>query len=207
MYLPKYANVDNSDFLKDFITSHSFGSLVTSSTNGLSANHYPFLLSTEGEQTFLHTHVARSNPQWKELTNECLVIFSGPHAYMSPTYYVNKLNVPTWNYTAVHAYCKAEIVSDMSLEKELMKKLVHFYEQENKTNWNYELPENFHEKLLKAIVWIKLEVVRLEGKFKLSQNREEIDYDNVIKNLNYKNSDNDRELVKYMSLTNPYKKT
>lgn len=126
---------------------------------------------------------------------------------MSPTYYVNKLNVPTWNYTAVHAYCKAEIVSDMSLEKELMKKLVNFYEQENKTNWNYELPENFHEKLLKAIVWIKLEVVRLEGKFKLSQNREEIDYDNVIKNLNYKNSDNDRELVKYMSLTNPYKKT
>lgn len=77
MYLPKYATVDNSDFLKDFITSHSFGSLVTSSTDGLSANHYPFLLTTEGEQIFLHTHVARSNPQWKELTNECLVIFSG----------------------------------------------------------------------------------------------------------------------------------
>lgn len=206
MYLPKYATVDNSDFLKDFITSHSFGSLVTSSANGLSANHYPFLLSTEGEQTFLHTHLARSNPQWKELTNECLVIFTGPHSYISPTYYVNKLNVPTWNYTAVHAYCKAEVVSDISLEKELMKKLVHFYEEENKTNWNYELPEDFHEKLLKAIVWIKLEVVKLEGKFKLSQNRERIDYESVIKNLTEQPSDNDKDLVKYMNLTNTFKK-
>lgn len=206
MYLPKYATVDNSDLLKDFITSHSFGSLVTSSAEGLSANHYPFLLSTEGEQAFLHTHIARSNPQWKELTNECLVIFSGPHAYMSPTYYVNKLNVPTWNYTAVHAYCKGEVVSDMSLEKDLMKKLVHFYEEKNHTNWNYELPEDFHKKLLKAIVWIKLEVIKLEGKFKLSQNREQVDYENVIKNLTEKRSDNNQELVRYMNLTNPFKK-
>lgn len=204
MYLPKYAAVDNLEFLRDFIISYSFGSLVTSSDNGLSANHYPFLLSTDGEKTFLHTHIARSNPQWKELANECLVIFSGPHAYVSPTYYVNKLNVPTWNYTAVHAYCKAEVVSDMSIEKELMKKLVHFYEEENKTNWDYELPEDFHERLLKAIVWIKLEVTKLEGKFKLSQNREEIDYNNVVKNLTEKDSDNNQELVKYMKLTNPF---
>lgn len=87
-----------------------------------------------------------------------------------------------------------------------MKKLVHFYEEENKTNWNYELPEDFHEKLLKAIVWIKLEVVKLEGKFKLSQNRERIDYESVIKNLTEQPSDNDKDLVKYMNLTNTFKK-
>lgn len=206
MYLPKYSTIDHSDFLKDFINSHSFGSLITNSSNGLSANHYPFLLSTKGEQTFLYTHLARSNPQWRELTNECLVIFSGPHAYISPTYYVNSLNVPTWNYTAVHAYCKAEVVTDMDREKELMKKLVSFYEKENETNWDYELPEDFHEKLLKAIVWIKLEVTKFEGKFKLSQNREQIDYESVIKNLNEKPSDNDQELLRYMNLTNPFKK-
>jgi transcriptional regulator len=206
MYLPKYAAVDNFDFLKDFITSHSFGSLVTSSSNGLSANHYPFLLITEDKKTFLYTHIARSNPQWKEVANECLVIFSGPHAYMSPTYYVTKLNVPTWNYTAVHAYCNAEVISDMNFEKELMKKLVHLYEEKNHTKWNYELTEDFHEKLLKAIVWIKLEVVKLEGKFKLSQNRDQIDYESVIKNLTEKSSDNNKELLWYMDLTNPFGK-
>jgi len=204
MYVPNYSAVDNLDFLKDFISSHSFGSLITSSKDGISANHYPFLLSTEGEQIFLWTHLARSNPQWKDLANECTVIFTGPHAYISPTYYINELNVPTWNYTAVHAKCKAEVVSDIKLEKELMKKLVLFYETGNQTNWNYDLPEDFHEKLLKAIVWVKLEVVQLEGKFKLSQNRTQSDYESVIKNLTEKTSDNDQELLRYMHLTNPF---
>lgn len=204
MYNPKYSAITDSDFLKDFISSHSFGTLVTTSHDGLSANHYPFLLSTEDDQTFLWTHLSRSNPQWKELSNECLAIFNGPHAYISPTYYVNELNVPTWNYTAVHATCQAEVISDIKLEKELMKKLVLFYEDKNQTNWNYELPEDFHEKLLKAIVWVKLKVIKLEGKFKLSQNRDQLDYESVIKKLSEKTSDNDKELLKYMNLTSPF---
>lgn len=204
MYTPKYSAVDNFDFLKDFISSHSFGTLVTTSNDGVSANHYPFLLSTEGDQIFLWTHLSRSNPQWKDLSNECLTIFSGPHAYISPTYYVNELNVPTWNYTAVHAKCKGEVISDIKLEKELMKSFVLFYEGKNQTNWNYALPEDFHEKLLKAIVWVKLKVVKLEGKFKLSQNREQSDYENVIKIFTEKSSDNDQELLRYMNLTTPF---
>lgn len=206
MYTPKYSAVDNSDFLKDFISSHSFGTLVTTSCDGVSANHYPFLLSTEGDQTFLWTHLSKSNPQWKDLPNECLTIFSGPHAYISPTYYLNELNVPTWNYTAVHAKCKGEVIIDIKLEKELMKKFVLFYEEKNQSKWNYELPEDFHEKLLKSIVWVKLKVLKLEGKFKLSQNREQSDYENVIKTLTEKCSDNDQELLRYMNLTNPFKK-
>ena len=204
MYIPKYSAINDSNLVKEFISSHSFGTLVTSSSDGLSANHYPFLLSTEDDQTFLWTHLSRSNPQWKDLSNECLVIFNGPHAYISPTYYVNELNVPTWNYTAVHATCQGEVVSDIKLEKELMKKLVLFYEEKNQTNWNYELPEDFHEKLLKAIIWVKLKVIKLEGKFKLSQNRDQQDYESVIKTLTKKTSDNDKELLKYMNLTNPF---
>lgn len=123
---------------------------------------------------------------------------------MSPTYYINKLNVPTWSYTAVHANCTAEVISDPSLEKEMMKQMVAFYEEKNQTDWSYDLPDDFHERLLKAIVWIKLEVESFDGKFKLSQNREQADYQNIIQIFSKKSSDNEKELLRYMKLTNPF---
>lgn len=205
MYIPKYSSITDLEFLKLFILNHGFGMLVNSSKNELSANHYPFLLTEDNGEIVLWTHLARNNPQWQELSREqCLVIFTGPQAYISPSYYVNNLNVPTWNYTAVHAKCEAEVISDNDLEKELMKRMVQFYENRNQTNWNYHLPEDFHDKLLKAIVWIKLKVISLDGKFKLSQNRDQIDYDNLTQILSSKKSDNDKELLKYMKLTNPF---
>lgn len=204
MYIPKYASMTDLSLIKSFIKDHSFGTLISNS--GKNANHYPFLLTEENEKTILWTHLAKNNPQWQELkTNECLVIFTGPHAYISPTYYINELNVPTWNYTAVHANCTTEVVSDPFLAKELMKKMVAFYEKKNQTNWKYELPDDFHNNLLKAIVWIKLEVVSFEGKFKLSQNREQEDYKKIIETFAERESDNDKELLCYMQLTNPFK--
>lgn len=205
MYIPKYSAVEDLNFIRDFIKAHSFGTLITNSDSGMNANHYPFLMSVEEDTTYLWTHLARSNPQWKTLENECLITFTGPHAYMSPTYYVEKLNVPTWSYTAVHARCIGEVVSDNTLERELMKSLVTYYEEQNQTNWDYNLPEEFHEKLLKAIVWIKFKVIDLDGKFKLSQNRNELDYKNILSKLKENNSDNIQELLNYMQLTTPYK--
>lgn len=203
MYIPKYAKTSDLGLIKSFIIKHSFGTLISDS--GRNANHYPFLISQENDKIILWTHLARTNPQWQELQNkECLVVFTGPHAYMSPTYYTNELNVPTWSYTAVHANCTADVITDQSLEKELMKKMVAFYEEKNQTNWKYELPEDFHNKLLKAIVWIKLEVRSLDGKFKLSQNREQQDYQKILKTLTERGSDNDKELLHYMELTNPF---
>ncbi len=202
MYIPKYSATADLKLIKQLINDYGFGTLITSSINGMSANHYPFLLSEEGEDLILWTHLARSNPQWKELNQaECLAIFNGAHAYISPAYYLNPLNVPTWNYTAVHAKCISEIIDDHKLELELMKKLVKFYEDKNRTSWNYDLPKDFHDRLLKAIIWVKLKVVSIDGKFKLSQNREKDDYDNLIKVLS-KNSEN-TELVNYMRLTTP----
>lgn len=204
MYIPKYASTTDSSLIKSFIKDNSFGALISNS--GRNANHYPFLLTEENGKTNLWTHLARSNPQWQELqAKECLVIFTGPHAYISPTYYINELNVPTWNYTAVHANCTAEVLADPFLEKELMKKMVAFYEEKNLTNWKYELPDDFHNNLLKAIVWIKLEIVSFEGKFKLSQNREQQDYKKILETLSERGSDNDKELLRYMELTNPFK--
>jgi transcriptional regulator len=204
MYVPKYASTSDSILIKSFIQEYSFGALISSS--GTNANHYPFLLSEENGKTFLWTHLARNNPQWQDLDlQKCLVIFTGPHAYMSPTYYIDKLNVPTWSYTAVHANCTAEIVSNQSLEKEMMKQMVASYEKKNQTEWSYDLPDEFHEKMLRAIVWIKLEVNSFDAKFKLSQNREQADYQNIIQILSKKSSDNEKALLRYMKLTNPFK--
>ncbi|MCM2351077.1 MAG: FMN-binding negative transcriptional regulator [Bacteriovoracaceae bacterium] len=204
MYIPKYASTNNEELIKSFILKHSFGTLISS--KGKNANHYPFLLSEEDGKIILWTHLARNNPQWQELNSQqCLVIFTGPHRYISPTYYLNELNVPTWSYTAVHASCNSKIISDDNLERELMKKMVSFYENKNGTEWAYDLPEDFHQKLLKAIVWVRLEVFSLEGKFKLSQNREQADYENILQILSGKSGDNDKELLEYMQLTNPFK--
>jgi transcriptional regulator len=95
MYIPPYSSVTDQEFLKSFIQENSFGTLVTYS-NGLSANHYPFLLSEENEDLILWTHLSKGNPQWKNISEqECLVIFTGPHTYISPEYYEDKLNVPS----------------------------------------------------------------------------------------------------------------
>jgi transcriptional regulator len=115
---------------------------------------------------------------------------------------VNKLQVPTWSYTAVHNNCVASVINDPSLELHLMKELVAFYEHKNQTNWDYNLPEEFHHRLLKAIVWVKLDVTKIEGKFKLSQNREKVDYENVVLSLAKKGDAED--LLRYMALTNPH---
>lgn len=202
MYVPKYSHITDTCLLKDFILSHPFGTLVTGDLN---ANHYPFLLKEENGSIVLYTHLSRSNPQWKTIhESDCLAIFTGPHSYISPVHYVNKLNVPTWSYTAVHARCSAQVVSDSQKEKDLMKALVDRHEKMNGTNWDYQLPEEFHESLLKAIVWLKLEVKQLEGKFKLSQNRDEADYTSLRNALLKDDSDNMKELLRLMDVTNPY---
>lgn len=207
MYVPEYSAEKNDQILREFLNEYNFGTLINIDQNEPAVNHYPFLIEKDDSGLILWTHLARSNPQWKHLDNQsCLVVFTGPHAYVSPTYYKNKLNVPTWNYTAVHAKCFAEVVTDEDLRIELMKKLVSFHEEKNQTDWDYTLPDEFHDKLLKAIVWIKFRVVNIEGKFKLSQNRNQDDYEGVIENLSKRQSDNTKRLLKYMNLTSPYLK-
>lgn len=204
MYIPAHFGTTDLKLMSSFIEEYSFGTLVTNANNETSANHYPFLIEHNDEIT-LWTHIAKSNPQWKTFkqSNDCLLIFNGPHAYISPTYYENKLNVPTWNYTAVHLNCEAEVIEDANEQKRLMKNLVEFFETKNQTNWNYELPEEFHQKLLNAIVWLKFKVKKMDGKFKLSQNRDKADYQKVLTEFSTRQSENDQDLLKYMKLTMP----
>jgi len=206
MYIPTYSEVTNLPLINSFIEEHPFGTLITNLNNELNANHYPFLIENSSELT-LWTHLAKSNPQWKhfEQTSDCLIIFTGPHSYISPTHYENQMNVPTWSYTAVHLNCCAQIVEDTSEQKNLMKRLVHYFESKNGTNWNYQLPEEQHERLLNSILWLKFKIKKVEGKFKLSQNRDKVDYQRLLSEFSSRKSDNDLELLKYMRLTMPDK--
>lgn len=207
MYIPKYSEVHDLKLIKSFLEEYGFATLVNQISEGISANHYPFLVDQEGEDLVLWTHLALGNPQWKSLSQsmKALVIFTGPHSYISPVYYKDPLNVPTWSYTAVHATCACEIVKDPQSAKELMKRLVETYESKNRTNWEYKLPEDFHEQLQKAIVWLRLRVTSIEAKFKLSQNRDKDDYLGVIEEFSKRTSENDKDLLRYMKLTMPEK--
>ncbi len=201
MYIPAYASVPDRPLLVKFLREHSFGILVGAD---FSANHYPFLITEEGDDLVLWTHLARSNSQWKDLDGkECLAVFSGPHGYISPSHYVNPLNVPTWNYTAVHAHGEVSVVSDPMIVQQRMNELVKDHEARSGTNWNYDLPEEFHRQLLAAIVWLRIRVTKLEGKFKLSQNRKREDYDRLVEALCERPGY--EELLSYMRLTDPFR--
>ncbi len=193
MYLPKYAARRDRDALHDFIVAHPFGTLVTAA-GGLDANHYPFLLDAPAGT--LWTHVARANPQTAALRTgaPCLAVFTGPHAYVSPSLYAKTLNVPTWNYTAVHARCEAELIEDDDAIEDILRRTVAQFDD----RWRYDLPADFTARLRNAIVGVKLRVVALDGKFKLGQNRDAEDYASLLSAFESRTDDNSRALAAYM---------
>src|SRR4051812_27675991 len=172
MYLPAaFAEYDLTR-LHDFIEQNSFGLLV-SQVDGLPfATHLPFLLDrTAGRHGTLVGHLARANTQWREAAGEtALAVFSGPHAYVSPTWYEAENVVPTWNYSAVHAYGRVEVVEDKGALLEIVREMVRVYERAMPRPWSFDPASTFVERLLAQIVGLRIEVEKIEGKFKLNQN-------------------------------------
>ncbi len=165
---------------------HSFATLVTQQDGALFASHLPLLLdSSAGQHGALLGHMARNNMQWRDLASgtEVLVMFQGPHAYVPPGWYEpNPMSVPTWNFTAVHAYGVARILSEAELV-ETLHKLVDENEKAFPQPWKLEISRAMRERVLGAIVGFEIRLSRIEGKFKLSQNRTEQDRRNVITQL------------------------
>lgn len=172
MYLPAaFAETDLSA-LHDFVEQNSFGLLV-SQVEGLPfATHLPFLLERmTGPSGTLVGHMARANPQWRETAGQtALVVFAGPHAYVSPTWYEAEQVVPTWNYTAVHAYGRIEIVEDEGALLGIVRTTVRVYEQAMPRPWSFDGSTTFVKRLLGQIVGFRIEIDKIEGKWKLSQN-------------------------------------
>ena len=185
MYIPKHFAETDTQTLQAFMRTHSFDMLVTQHDGVTFANHLPLLLdSSIGAHGALLGHMARHNPQWQDFPGgEVLVVFQGPHAYVSPAWYEpNAMVVPTWNFTAVHAYGKARILSESELAKTLQQ-LTDEHERSLPQPWKFELTQTMREQMLSAIVGFEVTLTRIEGKFKLSQNRSEQDQRNVIAGL------------------------
>jgi transcriptional regulator len=186
MYIPRHFAVTETDVLHDFIDAHSFASLVTAEGEQPVATRLPVMLDRRsGPHGALLGHLARANPQWRSFdgVRQCLVMFDGPHAYISPSWYRNTPAVPTWNYAAVHVYGAARAIHDPDELSVLVDRMVRVYEAGMAQPWPGVLPEDFRASMLKAIVGFAIEIGRIEGKFKLGQNRPPEDRIGTIEHL------------------------
>lgn len=176
MYTPGYYKVEDQALLHEFICKYSFATLISFLPKPQVA-HLPFVVRTEPHLTLV-SHMARANPVWRSFadTNEVLIIFQGPHAYISPSLYENEVSVPTWNYSVVHAYGRARIRMDLDV---VLEEMIGFYDEAYLKQWAG-LPDEYRESMKKAIVAFEVIVERLEGKFKMSQNRSVADQENIV---------------------------
>lgn len=184
VYLPPAFTESRNEVLIEHVQRHDFGLLVSHGEGGLIASHIPFLMVRRAEGVLLQAHLARANPQAADIAaaGEALAVFQGPHAYISPTWYAAGPAVPTWNYTAVHAYGPARAVSDPDWLEDFLVRLTARHEsREPPPQWRMQdEPRCYLDMMLRGIVGIEIAVDRLEGKFKLSQNRPAIDRPRII---------------------------
>jgi transcriptional regulator len=186
MYIPKAFEENRLDALHALIRQYSFGTVVSQCPEGMVASHLPFLLDPgRGPRGTLVGHMARANPHWQNLQTggEVLVIFQGPHAYISPSWYENPLNVPTWNYVAVHAYGHPRLIEDTASLRRILETMVGTYEAAFSRPWSFDLPADYVDQMMRAIVGFEIEIARLEGKLKLGQNRTSTDKAGAIAGL------------------------
>jgi len=171
VYSPPYNRLQDRAQLVAFMRQHNFPVLVTGSGGSLRASHLPALVQEEGGELALDMHMARANEQWRHFDDtEALVIFSGPHAYISPRWYEDTERVPTWNYAAVHAYGVPQLVEDRAAKHASQRRLVATLDPQWLPKFDA-LRGEYVERMLAAIVNFRIPVVRLETRWKLSQNR------------------------------------
>lgn len=180
MYIPKHFEITDTAWCHALMRAQGFAVMITADDAGVPfATHLPFLVDdTRGPLGTLRGHVARANPHWRYLAagRPTLVVFSGAHAYVSPSWYASHPSVPTWNYVAVHATGTGTLVEDSARVKALLADLVRVYEGEGPGAWSVEsLPGDYVEGMQRGIVAFEIPIERLEGKAKLSQNRSAVD--------------------------------
>ena len=180
MYIPPHFAEIRPQILHDLIDQHPLGILITHGAGGLDANHIPFhLLRDQGTHGSLTCHVARANPVWQQLAtgDEVLVVFRAAEAYVSPNWYPSKhethRQVPTWNYAVVHAHGRVTLRDDERFLRHNLAFLTKRHEAAQPVPWKMgDAPRDYLDAMLKAIVGLEIQITRLEGKFKLSQNKE-----------------------------------
>jgi transcriptional regulator len=178
VYVPAHFRLDDPAVLRAFMRAHAFATLVTVVDGAPFATHLPVLVDDDergeaGTGLVLRAHVARANPQWQTLEEQdALVMFTGPHAYVSPSWYTVVPSVPTWNYTAAHAYGRGRILTERDDVLDLLRRLTDKEEAGFARPWSVDrLSDEYVDTMMRAIVAFAIPVARIEGKYKLSQNR------------------------------------
>jgi transcriptional regulator len=205
MYIPAAFAETDLPKLHDFIERHSFGLLVSQVDGAPFATHLPFLLErTSGPHGTLVCHVARANPHWQQANGQtALAIFSGPHAYVSPTWYEAEQVVPTWNYTAVHTYGPVQVIEDETTLLEIVREMVRVFEQAMPRPWTFDCSSTFVKRLLGQIVGFRIPIEKIEGKFKLNQNHPVERRQKVVRALQQRGDENSLAVAALMQAMLP----
>ncbi|HEY5826369.1 MAG TPA: FMN-binding negative transcriptional regulator [Cyclobacteriaceae bacterium] len=202
MYTPKLNRNENTQEIIEFVKQNGFGILVSTVNGKPWATHLPLLINTEG--TILSGHLARGNAQWRELSHneEVLVIFTGPHAYISSSWYDHE-NVPTWNYISVHIYGKIRITEGEKMLADLTE-LTNKYEKDSVKPVTVEgMSEKFLAAEIRGIVGIEMDIIRIESTFKLSQNRDDKNYKVITQELEKRKCPLDAKVAQEMKKIRP----
>jgi transcriptional regulator len=184
VYIPEHFRLRHDEDATAFMQANPFAILVSSTDDGPYATHLPLCIVAQEEKILLRGHVAKANPHWKYLEQQpyCLTIFHGPHSYISPTDYIARESVPTWNYAAVHVYGSARLFDAEHDLHQMLEELMSTFEPVYREQWD-SLSQTFRENMLRQIVGFEIVATKIEGKFKLSQNRPRQDQANVIASL------------------------
>ena len=200
MYVPAHFAENDPAALHDAMERYSFATLISQAVGEPFASHLPLLLERDsGPQGTLIGHVARANPQWREAAGQVvLAVFAGPHAYISPTWYEAEQVVPTWNYVAVHAYGRLELIDDPAAAEAVLRRTIDVYEASQPTPWQLDESPQFVERLVRQIVAFRIPIERTHGKWKLNQNQPEERRAKVIAALESRADENSREIAQLM---------
>lgn len=195
MYSPPYNQVKDRAELVQFMRANGFPILVTGTGGVLHASHLPITVHEEGEQIVIDMHMAKNNPQWQEFfEDEVMVLFSGPHAYVSPRWYADKERVPTWNYAAVHAYGVAKINSDRKDKHASQRRLIESLDPQWLPKFDG-LRQEYVDQMLDGIVNFSIAVTRIETRWKLSQNRGRVEMELIAAELEKSTDSGERALA------------
>jgi transcriptional regulator len=182
MYIPKYYREEDREKILAFLRQNNFPAIVSFDGEKLIATHTPVEVAEGGNgEITIYGHISRANPQWKTFgSQEIMLIFQGAHTYISPRWY-NHVNVPTWNYMMIHVYGKVRLLQDDELLA-FLSHLVHAHEMN--TSYSLEgLPQDFVQKEIKGVVGFAIDVTRIDAGYKLSQNRNDEDHENIVQEL------------------------
>jgi len=194
VYSPKFNQVTDRHLLIEAMRAYSFAILFGPQ---LQATHLPLIVKDEGEHGLLLGHFSKANPHWEALAGqETLVVFPGPHSFVSPSLYIEPLSVPTWNYIAIHAYGTLELVEDHSAKNTLVEELIHVHDSVYLDQWRG-MSDGYRRTMLGGIMGFRIPIARIEGKFKISQNRASAERENV-RRAQAAGSSDEQELARWM---------